>query len=68
MLRYSPALHAARTIDRFADAYMESLEVLVRHCLDPQAGGYTPSDFALADLDQKRLDALLAQVNRRKGQ
>jgi microcystin synthetase protein McyA len=32
--------------------------MLIDHCLSPEAGGFTPSDFPLADLDQQQLDQL----------
>jgi hypothetical protein len=31
---------------------------LIEHCCRPGVGGYTPSDFPLAGLDQAALDAL----------
>jgi len=56
---YSTALHERQTIERLANGFMDALTVLIDHCQQPQAGGYTPSDFAVADLDQKRLDKLI---------
>jgi amino acid adenylation domain-containing protein/non-ribosomal peptide synthase protein (TIGR01720 family) len=50
------------TVQRVADAFVAELRALIEHCRDPRAGGYTPSDFALADLDQEGLDSLLAQL------
>jgi hypothetical protein len=35
------------------------LRELIEHCKSPEAGGYTPSDFPLAGLDQAGLDHLL---------
>jgi non-ribosomal peptide synthase protein (TIGR01720 family) len=64
--RYSENLHTRETMERFADAYQESLQQIIQHCLDPEAGGYTPSDFELAGLDQEQLDSLLTQVGQRK--
>jgi amino acid adenylation domain-containing protein/non-ribosomal peptide synthase protein (TIGR01720 family) len=59
---YAPAVHDRATIERLAAGYLDALRELVAHCRDPQAGGYTPSDFALAGLDQEGLDALLGQL------
>ncbi|HET7460821.1 MAG TPA: amino acid adenylation domain-containing protein [Longimicrobium sp.] len=59
---YGTRVHRAETVERLADAFMAELRALVAHCRDPQAGGYTPSDFDLAGLDQGGLDALLAQI------
>ncbi|HEX2202457.1 MAG TPA: amino acid adenylation domain-containing protein [Longimicrobium sp.] len=51
------------TVERLAKAYVDELSALVRHCLDPEAGGYTPSDFpAAAGLDQDMLDAIFSQI------
>src|SRR5262249_9098367 len=36
-------------------------EELIEHCRSPGAGGYVPSDFPLAGLDQPGLDRLLAR-------
>jgi non-ribosomal peptide synthase protein (TIGR01720 family) len=54
--------YARATMERLAEAYGRALRELIEHCRDPQAGGYTPSDFALAELDQEGLDSLLSQL------
>ncbi|WP_420126753.1 amino acid adenylation domain-containing protein [Longimicrobium sp.] len=59
---YGTRVHDAGTVERLADDYLRALRELIAHCRDPQAGGYTPSDFALAGLDQEGLDALLSQI------
>jgi amino acid adenylation domain-containing protein/non-ribosomal peptide synthase protein (TIGR01720 family) len=59
---FAPAVHDRATVERLAAGYLDALRELVSHCRDPQAGGYTPSDFALAGLDQEGLDALLSQL------
>jgi hypothetical protein len=35
---------------------------LIAHCLSPEAGGYTPSDFPDIDLSQDELDKLLTKI------
>jgi hypothetical protein len=40
----------------------KSCEELICHCLDPEAGGYTVSDFPDADLSQDDLDLLLSRL------
>jgi non-ribosomal peptide synthase protein (TIGR01720 family) len=35
---------------------MEALRAVIAHCTTPEAGGFTPSDFPLAQLDQEELD------------
>jgi microcystin synthetase protein McyA len=36
---------------------------MIRHCMSPSTGGYTPSDFSLANLDQERLDQLVGKLD-----
>ena len=57
---YSRDLHRRRTIERVATAFLTALRSILRHCQAPGAGGHTPSDFPLADLDQPTLDRLFA--------
>ncbi|QDC03898.1 amino acid adenylation domain-containing protein [Pseudomonas sp. SWI7] len=47
-----------QAIEALADAYGAQLQALIEHCLAPDAGGVTPSDFPLAGLDQAQLDQL----------
>ena len=55
---YSSALHEHATIARVAHDFMEALRALIAHCQSPHAGGYTPTDFPLAGLDQHELGQL----------
>ena len=55
---YNQSLHAQSTIETLAATFLEKLQGLIDHCLSPEAGGYTPSDFPLAQLDQATLDQL----------
>jgi amino acid adenylation domain-containing protein/non-ribosomal peptide synthase protein (TIGR01720 family) len=55
---YSSNLHQAGTIDRLARAFIQQLRSLISHCISPNAGGYTPSDFPLAKLNQVQLDRI----------
>ncbi len=56
---YSAARHSAATIERLARDYTALLGGLIAHCTAADAGGRTPSDFPLAGLDQRALDALV---------
>ncbi|MEA2692091.1 MAG: hypothetical protein QOJ16_1478, partial [Acidobacteriota bacterium] len=56
---YSAELHRAATMEALAQDFLAELQALIDHCLAPEAGGYTPSDFPLAQLDQRELDVLL---------
>ncbi|WP_295473025.1 non-ribosomal peptide synthase/polyketide synthase [uncultured Pseudomonas sp.] len=55
---FSERLFHPATIERLAAAYQAELQALIAHCLAPEAGGVTPSDFPLARFDQAQLDAL----------
>ncbi len=56
---YSEALHRRETVERLAEGFLAELRALIAHCTAPEAGGYTPSDFPLAGLEQAALDELL---------
>ncbi|MGK4003929.1 amino acid adenylation domain-containing protein [Sorangium sp. So ce1036] len=59
MWSYSGARYRPGTMARLSEDFAARLRALVAHCLAPDSGGYTPSDFPLARLDQARLDRLL---------
>lgn len=59
---YSTALHQRASVETLATAFMTALQALLAHCQDPQAGGYTSSDFAQAKLKQNQLDQLLNRI------
>jgi non-ribosomal peptide synthase protein (TIGR01720 family) len=59
---YGSGVYDRATIQRLADAYGAALRAIVAHCRNPEAGGFTPSDFPEAGLDQSALDALMAQL------
>ena len=53
---------AEASVARLAEAYARALRELIEHCRAPDAGGFTPSDFPEAGLDQASLDAVLARL------
>jgi non-ribosomal peptide synthase protein (TIGR01720 family) len=55
---YSSAVLRRATVKRLADDFMEQLRSLMMHCLALGVGGFTPSDFPLAQLHQRDLDTL----------
>ncbi|MFH0901105.1 MAG: amino acid adenylation domain-containing protein, partial [Pseudomonadota bacterium] len=70
--RYGKSVHRRETVEAVAGQFVQALRELIAHCLEPEAGGYTPSDFPLAaaaGLDQAGLDALVARAtgSRRRG-
>ncbi|GAC1307333.1 MAG: hypothetical protein NVSMB19_20010 [Vulcanimicrobiaceae bacterium] len=56
---FDRTVHRADTIARVANDYGDALRELIRHCTSADAGGYTPSDFPLARVDQAALDAAI---------
>lgn len=61
-LTYSQNLHARETIDKLAEAFIEELRVLIKHCKSAQEISYTPSDFPDAELNQQELDDLITSL------
>lgn len=59
---YSHALHHAETIARMAGLFLATLQNIIQHCQQPEAGGISPSDFPEAALDQADLDNVLAEL------
>ncbi|MEM8530663.1 MAG: amino acid adenylation domain-containing protein [Chloroflexota bacterium] len=55
---YSTAVHKSSTIEALIQSYMTELRAIINHCQNPDAGGYTPSDFPLAELDNDAFDTL----------
>ncbi|MEL6334925.1 MAG: condensation domain-containing protein, partial [Cyanobacteria bacterium J06626_26] len=53
------SLYPSSTIETLAQQFLENLRSLITHCLSPDAGGYTPSDFPLAQLNQDSLERLM---------
>jgi len=53
---YSARLHRRETMERVANRFLECLHEIITHCQHAEAGGYTPSDFPLADLTQEDVD------------
>jgi non-ribosomal peptide synthase protein (TIGR01720 family) len=60
---YSRKLHRQETIARLAQSLLEELRALIAHCREQDAGGFTPSDFPAAQLNQIELDDFIASVS-----
>ena len=60
---YSAERLAHATVTRWANEYLEELRGLIQHCLSAGAGGYTPSDFADAGLDDEELEELMEELD-----
>ncbi|AFZ30327.1 amino acid adenylation domain protein [Gloeocapsa sp. PCC 7428] len=59
---YSKNLHRQTTVKFIAEKFKEVLCELIAHCLSPEAGGYTPSDFPDVMLDENQLEKVLAEM------
>ena len=60
---YSENVHRQRSIQAVAADFIDRLQRLIEHCLSPEAGGYTPSDFPDAGLNRKDLEELVFEIN-----
>nr|WP_231670471.1 non-ribosomal peptide synthase/polyketide synthase [Pseudomonas quasicaspiana] len=55
---FSREMFDEATVQQLADELGRELQDLIDHCVSHQSGGFTPSDFPLASIDQAQLDAL----------
>jgi len=55
---YSESVHRRETVEGLAGSFIRALQRLIEHCRSPEAGGFTPSDFPLAGLDQAALQRI----------
>jgi non-ribosomal peptide synthase protein (TIGR01720 family) len=60
--QYSRHFHQPTTIAALAETYMTHLRAIIAHCLNPAAGGFTPSDFSALTIEQTELDQLVADI------
>ncbi len=56
---YCRKIHRKETIEKLALGFKEKLESIITHCLSPEAGGYTPSDFPLVAISQDMIDEII---------
>ncbi len=56
---YNTAVHRRETIVALAERFLDALREMIARCREAQPGGFTPSDFPLARLDQAALDRLV---------
>jgi non-ribosomal peptide synthase protein (TIGR01720 family) len=62
--RYSENLHRRETIERLAGDYVQALREILAHCRSKDSTEWTPSDFPLARLDEKKLDQVSRLLER----
>ncbi|MGA9379612.1 MAG: condensation domain-containing protein, partial [Phormidium sp.] len=65
---YSSNLHQWETIEKIAEEFGATLREIITHCLAPENGGYTPSDFPLVQLTQQQLDGVIVSLFNTAGQ
>lgn len=63
---YSSNVHTRATVENLAHSYIQAIRSIIENCHSEDAFGYTPSDFPLAQLNQKELDELLAALKTKK--
>ena len=61
---YSEALHERATIEALAAEYESTLRALIEHCLAPDAGGFTASDFADFEWSATDLGAITGAIEK----
>ncbi|MEH2211070.1 non-ribosomal peptide synthetase/type I polyketide synthase [Nostoc sp.] len=61
---YSNNRHQRTTIEGLVENFVAVLRSLIDHCQSPDVGGYTPSDFPLARLDEDKLSKLAMLIDR----
>ncbi|WP_417852003.1 condensation domain-containing protein [Tumebacillus lipolyticus] len=64
---FSTSIHHRETVERVAQDFVDELRALIQHCLDPNAGGFTPSDFPEANINQQDLDKFLSTLGKLGG-
>jgi len=57
-IQYSRRFHLRKTVEALAADFRKSLLAIIAHCLLPESGGHTPSDFPLARISQDMLDRI----------
>ena len=59
---YNEKIHNRDTIKQLSDGFIAALCDVINHCLQPDAGGYTPSDFDKIELDDEELGSILDEI------
>jgi amino acid adenylation domain-containing protein/non-ribosomal peptide synthase protein (TIGR01720 family) len=56
---YNENFDTRARIEDLGETFIEALDSIISHCLSPEAGGRTPSDFPLVKITQHELDRLI---------
>ena len=63
---YSQDIYHRNTIVNIAENFIESLKVLINRCQSQETiGGFTPSDFPEAEINQQDLDKLISKISQK---
>ncbi len=68
---YSRNLYRRSTIEELTGNIAQELRSIITHCQSAEAGGFTPSDFTLANLDEQdlsRISGLLDEIDATDGE
>ncbi len=57
-ITYCRSNHRKETIEKLTAGFKDNLESIITHCLSPEAGGFTPSDFPFAAISQEEIDEI----------
>lgn len=63
--KYSENLMTSMTIARLAQTFIAELRAIIDHCKSTETSGFTPSDFRLAKLNQKKLDKVMQKLRKK---
>ena len=61
---YSENLHQRSTIESLAGGFLQTLRALIEHCLSPDAGGFTASDFADFQWSESDLESIASAIQK----
>jgi non-ribosomal peptide synthase protein (TIGR01720 family) len=61
---YSEAVYCRETIERLAESHLHYLRELIEHCTSDAAGGATPADFPLAEIDEGEIEQIARLLDR----
>jgi non-ribosomal peptide synthase protein (TIGR01720 family) len=60
--RFSAERHSVAVIQHLLELLQQRVHTHIGHCLDPNVGNYTASDFPMAQLSEDQLGAVLQSV------
>ena len=59
---YDGERYEREEMETVAERYRQELDELIAHCLSEETGGFTPSDFPLAEAEESDLEKAFAAV------